>query len=181
VHTLDARGEVAGEHAVPGAYLENDVVRPELSEPADHVEDVPVGQEMLAVLLLHSPKHAVALRSTCSPSSRASSPRASASASTVCTTYAGSFRLPRTGCGARYGQSVSARILSAGTWVSALRSSGAFLYVTLPAIEVYRPRSSAAGGSRRLRRSQLRADGPRRWHTRRRIVLRARPPARCPR
>ena len=33
----------------------------------------------------------------------ASSPRASARAATVCWTNAGSFRLPRTGCGARYG------------------------------------------------------------------------------
>src|SRR5947209_9928671 len=31
---------------------------------------------------------------------------------TLFRSYAGSFRLPRTGCGARYGQSVSARIRS---------------------------------------------------------------------
>ena len=33
----------------------------------------------------------------------------------MCTTFAGSFGRPRTGCGARYGVSVSARIRSAGT------------------------------------------------------------------
>ena len=84
-HARHALGEVAREHAVPRADLEDDVVGPQLGEPADHVEDVPVGQEVLAVFLLHSPKHAVALRSTCSPSSPASSPRESASAATVCT------------------------------------------------------------------------------------------------
>ena len=45
----------------------------------------------------------------------ASSPRAAASAATVWTTFAGSFGRPRSGCGARYGLSVSARSRSAGT------------------------------------------------------------------
>ena len=46
--------------------------------------------------------------------------RASAS---VCMTFAGSLGLPRTGCGARYGLSVSASMRSAGTRAAASRSS----------------------------------------------------------
>src|SRR5215211_5345440 len=73
-----------------------------------------------------------------------STPRASASAASVWTTYAGSFGFPRTSCGARYGVSVSARRRSSGTCSAAQRSSRAFGNVTLPAKERYQPRSSAA-------------------------------------
>ena len=62
-----------------------------------------------------SPKAAARVRVVCAASSSGSSPRASASAAIVWTTWAGSFRRPRTGCGERYGLSVSARIRSAGT------------------------------------------------------------------
>ena len=102
----DALREVAREHALPGADLEHDVVRPQLRQPVDHPEDVRVAQEVLAVLLLRprahgSEKHSAAFRSICRSSSAGSSPRACASAASVWTTFAGSFRFPRTGCGAR--------------------------------------------------------------------------------
>ena len=45
------------------------------------------------------------------------------------------FRAPRIGCGARYGLSVSTRILSVGTAPAASRSATAFGNVTLPANE----------------------------------------------
>ena len=76
-----------------------------------------------------------ALRSIACSSTSTSSPRASASTASVCSTLAGSFRLPRSGCGARYGLSVSARMRSAGTAAAASRSSAAFGYVTFPANE----------------------------------------------
>ena len=60
------------------------------------------------------------------PSSAGVLAAASASAATVWTTCAGSFGRPRTGCGARYGLSVSTRIRSAGTARAASRSSSAF-------------------------------------------------------
>ena len=108
VHVRDALGEVAREHAEPGADLEHDVVRLELGEPADHAEDVLVDEEVLAELLLRrrrssgKPKHSAALRVDLRARARSgSSPRACASAASVWTTYAGSFGLPRTGCGAR--------------------------------------------------------------------------------
>ncbi len=101
VDAADALREVAREHSLPGADLEHDVVRAELCEPPDHLQDVAVDQEVLAVLLLHRPKHALALPSICRSSSSGSSPRARASAATVWTTFAGSFGLPRRGWGAR--------------------------------------------------------------------------------
>ena len=106
VDVADAVGEVAGEDAEAGADLEHDVIGVELGEPADHAEDVLVGEEVLAQPLLRddghgSAKAAVAFASIRAASSSASSPRAAASAATVCTTFAGSFGLPRSGCGAR--------------------------------------------------------------------------------
>src|SRR5262249_49716328 len=145
------RREVSREHAESGPDLEDDVLRPQFGEAADHAEDVLVDEEVLTKLLLrrdaHKPNAAVALASILVPSSEASSPRAAASAVTVCTTYAGSFGLPRTGCGARYGLSVSARMRSPGTRAAASRSSGAFGYVTFPANDTYHPRSSAGASS----------------------------------
>src|SRR5207244_12082657 len=101
VDAADPLGEESREHALAGADLEHDVVRPQLRQPPDHLHDVSVDQEVLAVLLLHRPKHAAAFRSIWASSSAGSSPRAWASEASVWTTYAGSFRLPRTGCGAR--------------------------------------------------------------------------------
>src|SRR6202008_1674718 len=102
----DAVGEVTREDALPRPDLEYDVVGAELGEPADHVEDVRVAQEVLAVLLLRprahgSEKQVVAFCSIRCSSSARSSPRARARASNVWTTFAGSFGRPRTGCGAR--------------------------------------------------------------------------------
>ena len=106
VDPADSLGEEAREHALPGTDLEHDVVGLELRQPADHLEDVRVAEEVLAVLLLRprahgSEKHSAALRSICRSSSAGSSPRACASEASVWTTFAGSFRFPRTGCGAR--------------------------------------------------------------------------------
>ena len=129
VHVRDALGEVARQHAEARADLEHDVVGRELGEAADHAEDVLVDEEVLAELLLRrdfmrSPKHSVALRSICRSSSRRLLARAPARARRACArrTPARS-RCPRTGCGARYGASVSARIRSAGTCVAASRRS----------------------------------------------------------
>ena len=118
--------------------LQHDVVLVKVGETADDAQDVLVDEEVLPELLLganghENPNKARAFASICRPSSAGSSPRVSASTATVCTTYAGSFVLPRTGCGARYGQSVSARIRFFGTWTAASRRSDAFGYVTFPA------------------------------------------------
>src|SRR5262249_47736323 len=144
------RSEVARQHAEPRSDLEHDVARRELREPSDHAEDVLVGEEVLAELLLRRdahamPKQAAAFSSICRSRAGGSSPPACARAASVCTTYAGSFRLPRSGCGARYGESVSARMRSAGTCVALRRRSTAFGNVALPAKDTYQRRSSAAG------------------------------------
>src|SRR5581483_116616 len=140
MHERDPFGQVPGEDAEPGTDLEDDVIGLELGEPADHSEDVLVDEKMLAELFLradarHSPKAAFAFASTCASSSEGSSSRAAATAASVCTTFAGSFGRPRTGCGARYGLSVSTSTRSAGTWLAASRSSDAFGKLTFPANE----------------------------------------------
>ena len=120
--------EVAGQDAEAGADLERDVLGGELGEPADHVEDVSVREEVLAQPLLRDHGHGLTAARRRRSRWRRSAPRArrrprrerSASAATVWTTWAGSFGLPRSGCGARYGLSVSARIRSAGTARSSL-------------------------------------------------------------
>src|SRR5205807_1289762 len=84
--------------------LNHDAPEPDIGEtvePSDHLEDVAIGEEVLPVLLLHRQKHALALTSICAARSPTPSPRAWARAATVWTTYAGSLRRPRTGCGAR--------------------------------------------------------------------------------
>src|SRR6185503_4691559 len=132
VHVGDAVGEVGRQYAEARADLEHDVPWFELGQPADHAEQVLVDQEVLAELLLRGgpahprPKAALALASSRVASSLGSSPRASASAATVWTTFAGSFGRPRLGCGARYGLSVSASSRSCGTARAAWRSSSAF-------------------------------------------------------
>src|SRR6185503_1198507 len=144
-------GEVAREDAEPRPDLEHDVVRLERREPADHAQDVRVDQEVLAQILArrdaHSAKTRAAFASISAVSSSSPTPRSSASAAYVCRTNAGSLRRPRTGCGARYGLSVSARRRSAGTRRAAARRSYAFLYVTFPANDTYQPCSSAASSS----------------------------------
>ena len=87
--------------------LQHDVVGAQFREPSDHPEDVPVDQEVLAELLLRKrPGHAsenalAAFSSSRRPSAAASSPRASARALTVWTTFAGSFGRPLRGWGLR--------------------------------------------------------------------------------
>src|SRR6266849_511474 len=144
--------EIPRQDAEARPDLEHDVVFGELRQAADDPEDVLVDQEVLPQPLLRahrqcSPKAAVAFASICTASASGLAPRASASTATVWTTYAGSFVLPRTGCGARYGQSVSARINSVGTARAASRKSSAFAYVTFPANDTYQPRSTASASS----------------------------------
>ena len=123
-----ALGEEPGEDAEARPDLEHDVVGVELGQPGDDAEDVVVDEEVLAERLLRCDAHGageaegrvgvpVDLRAR---APRAPSPRTSASAASVWRTFAGSLRLPRRGWGARYGLSVSARILSAGTAAAAL-------------------------------------------------------------
>src|SRR5580765_4968547 len=104
--TGDWSSDVCSSDLEPGPDLEHDVVAVELGEAADHAEDVLVDQEVLAELFLRPDAHgrpnaSVAFASICAPRASAYSPRASARAATVWTTYAGSFVFPRTGCGAR--------------------------------------------------------------------------------
>ena len=92
VHVIHAVGEVAREDAEPGADLEDHVGVLELGEPPDHAEDVLVREEVLAELAVGNDRKtgahgrenaAAAFDSICASSSRGSSPRARASASTV--------------------------------------------------------------------------------------------------
>ena len=106
VDVVGTIGEAVREDAEAGSDLQHDVVAAELGEAIDHAEDVLVGEEVLAELLLRADAHgrrkaAVAFASMRATSSDGSSPRARASAATVWTTCAGSFGRPRTGCGAR--------------------------------------------------------------------------------
>ena len=133
-------GEAAREDAETRADLEHDVRRAEIAESLDHAEDVLVDEEVLAQRLLGrdghaNPNAAAAFAWVWAATASTVASRASARTRTVCTTFAGSFRVPRIGCGARYGLSVSTRILSAGTAPAASRRATAFGYVTLPANE----------------------------------------------
>ena len=120
VHARDAVGEVARQHAEAGPDLEHDVVRRRARRAGRSRRGCSrrrgsAGRATSSASAHHSPKHSAALRSICARA-RADPRRApAASAASVCMTYAGSFGLPRIGCGARYGASVSARIRSAGT------------------------------------------------------------------
>jgi DNA polymerase III epsilon subunit-like protein len=127
-----AFGEEGRQHAGAGPDLEDDVVGRKGGEALDHPEQVLVDEEVLAeaALGLRQPAHcrpkaARALAAVRSPSSAASSPRAAASAATVWTTFAGSLRRPRSGCGERYGLSVSTSSRFAGTARAASRSASA--------------------------------------------------------
>src|SRR5204862_853169 len=142
------------------AHLEHDVALVELRHAPDHLEDVVVDQEVLAELAVgpdaelaqaakaalaertHQPNTRAALRSTTRSSSSYATPRSSATCSAVSTTFAGSFGFPRTGCGLRYGASVSTRSRSSGTSRAAAWRSVAFGYVTLPAKEHMYPRAT---------------------------------------
>ena len=138
----DAIGEERREDSQPGTDLEHDVVPLKLGEPLDHAQDVLVDEKVLTELApgpdaTHGrSKAAAAFASIRAASSSASSPLAAARARAVWTTFAGSFGLPRTACGARYGESVSTRSRSTGTRPAAERRSSAFGYVRLPANEM---------------------------------------------
>ena len=67
-------------------------------------------------------------------------PQSSATAASVCTRYPEWLILPRIGCGARYGQSVSTSSRSRGTASAASRTRRAFLKVNVPEKEIYHPR-----------------------------------------
>src|SRR4051812_6147580 len=145
VDVLAAVGEHAREDAESRADLEHDVLSVELREPRDDAEDVVVDEEVLTERLLRRDTHgsvgtgrpnaSVAFASICRSSAPTSSPRVSASTASVWRTFAGSLRFPRSGCGARYGLSVSARMRSTGTAAAEALSSAAFGNVTLPANE----------------------------------------------
>src|SRR5262249_17860262 len=128
---LDAIGEEAGEDPEPRADLEYDVAGSQIAQTAHDAEDVLVDEEVLAERLLGCAAHgrrSAAMAFASVPAARSSrvSPRASASVRSVCTTLAGSFRSPRTACGARYGLSVSTSIRSGGISAAAARRSFAF-------------------------------------------------------
>ncbi len=109
VNETGPSSEVAGESAQAGSHLENDVAGVDVSQAADYVEDVLVDQKVLSEVTIrgdfeirHDRLNArAALASTVSTSSGSDSPRASASAPSTSLTFAGSFGVPRTRCGAR--------------------------------------------------------------------------------
>ena len=114
------RREELRQHAEPAADLEHDIARVELGRGADHAQDVVVDQEVLAELAVgadaegaqapearlarlvaHGPSTRAAFASTLRSSSSYSIPRSSATKRAVWVTFAGSFGLPRSGCGER--------------------------------------------------------------------------------
>src|SRR5690242_15171434 len=95
-----------------------------------------------------SEKKRRAFAATCGPSSSGVVLRAAARRATVRLTQAGSFRLPRYGTGARYGESDSASKRSSGMSRSN-SSSTHFLNVTIPLKETYQPTSNASCASAR--------------------------------
>ena len=121
VQVRHLRGEELGEHAEPAADLQHHVGRVELGGGADHAQDVVVDQEVLAELPVgadpegaqppqarlarlaaaHGPSTRAAFASTIRSSSSYSLPRSSATKRAVWVTFAGSFGLPRSGCGER--------------------------------------------------------------------------------
>src|SRR5262245_9087282 len=99
-------GQAACENTETRADLDHDVRSIEPRHSLDDAQDVLVDEEMLAERLLRLDGHgnrkaAAAFACVAAASSSAATPRASASVRTVCTTLAGSFGRPRTGCGLR--------------------------------------------------------------------------------
>ena len=109
VNVSAAVGEELRQRTEARADLEGDVRRAELGEAGDDAEDVVVGEEVLPEGLLRRrpahgagrPKAALALLSISCSSVATSSPAQRARTARVWSTLAGSFRLPRSGCGAR--------------------------------------------------------------------------------
>src|SRR6266849_7683856 len=73
-----------------------------------------------------------------------------ASAFATSPTYAGSLRLPRYGCGARYGASVSIKRFSSGKAFATSRRFCAFGYVEFPAKDIRKPIASPLLASSRV-------------------------------
>src|SRR5688500_17449525 len=110
----DARGQMLGQDPEPAPHLEHHVRLGQLRGVGDQPEHVVVDEEVLAELAVgadaelahpadaalyaHQPKMRSALRSTRASSSSYETPRSSASLCAVCTTFAGAFGFPRTGC-----------------------------------------------------------------------------------
>src|SRR5262249_55212814 len=143
----------------PAADFEHDVRVDEFRLAHDHVEQVGIGEEVLSEPARRTrrrpespghdqPKTLAALASPMRSSSPYGPPRTRASRSAVITTFAGWFGFPRTGCGARKGESVSTRSRSSGTTRAVSRIASAFGYVRLPANEQYQPCSAARSAQR---------------------------------
>lgn len=104
---VDAVCEVGREHAEARPDLEHDVLAGERGEALDHTEHVAIDEEVLTERALRddaqgsSRNAAAAFASICCPSPSGLSSRACASTASVCMTFRGSFRSPRTCCGAR--------------------------------------------------------------------------------
>ena len=85
-----------------------------------------------AIFHILIPNNAPAFERTCADKSSVEIPRIWANLSAVCTRLAGSLVFPRTGSGARNGESVSKRILSDGAFAATSRRTGAFRKVRMP-------------------------------------------------
>ena len=94
-------GKPLGQHPLAPADLEHDVVGLERRVGEDRVQQVRIGEEVLAQADHHQPNNLAALASIADSCSAGSAPRASATTAAVMTTLAGWLRLPRTGCGER--------------------------------------------------------------------------------
>ena len=100
VHMPGPGRQAFGENAQSAPDLDHHIVRRELGQALNHIEDVAVDEEVLTELAdapsAHHPNTLAALRSTAPSSSAYDAPRSAATARAVCTTLAGSFGLPRT-------------------------------------------------------------------------------------
>ena len=93
-------------------------------------------------IAVNYPNMASALAVVSAASASKGTPRSSAMRRAVCTTNAGSHLRPRSGAGARNGESVSTSSQSAGTYRAEARTSSERLNVTIPEKETQKPRSS---------------------------------------
>ena len=120
-----------GQRPLPSPDLERHVARIECGVADDRLQQVRVGQEVLAqasppAAALTNRKTLAAFASTiCSSSSYRERRARRARTSATSTTLAGWFGLPRTDCGARNGESVSTSSSSSGTSRAVSRRSSA--------------------------------------------------------
>src|SRR5262249_60038237 len=115
VHAAHIRRKTLRQRATAAAHLQHHIVGTQIGVPDDHVQEVRIGEEVLAEAAggairrpggPHHPKTLAAFASTMRSSSPYETPRTSASRSAVATTLAGSLGLPRTGWAAWYRGSV---------------------------------------------------------------------------